>query len=201
MPNFPTSIDTMTNPDATKYLDSSGFELDVLISRLQDIATALETKVGYGGTTQTPVANYVLSSPGAGTSVWALVTTLNLAANAVSQRWYSTPSGTTTQAPATWATMHTNTQTFGGGDVRLEAHLNLSNGTACNVLIGVQVDSGTAVQVSAVNVPANLNTPVSVGYDLGTLSGSHAVKLVWNTSAGTIQTGTGCIMILEELKK
>lgn len=80
MANYPTSLDSMTNPSSSTYMDDSGFELDVLISRLQDIAEALEAKVGIAAST--PVSGTVLRASGTGSSTWAAVTAADLSAGA-----------------------------------------------------------------------------------------------------------------------
>lgn len=69
MVNFPSSLDSLANPTSTTYTDDSGFQLDVVISNLNDIAEALEAKMGIGATT--PDAQYkMLGATAAGTSAW-----------------------------------------------------------------------------------------------------------------------------------
>lgn len=69
MVNFPSSLDSLANPTSTTYTDDSGFELDVVISNLNDIVEALEAKLGIGATT--PDAQYkTLGATAAGTSAW-----------------------------------------------------------------------------------------------------------------------------------
>ena len=69
MVNFPTSLDTLTNPTSTTMTNDPGFELDVVISTLNDIAEALEAKVGTGASTPT-TAGDVAYVTGSGASAW-----------------------------------------------------------------------------------------------------------------------------------
>lgn len=70
--NFPTSLDVLANPTNLTYRDDVGFELHGVISRLQDIAEALQAKVGIGASTPGATAA-VLRRNGAGASVWGPV--------------------------------------------------------------------------------------------------------------------------------
>ena len=69
MPNFPTSLDTLSNPTSTTLRNDPGFELDVVISTLNDIAEALEAKLGIGASTPT-TAGDVAYVTGSGASAW-----------------------------------------------------------------------------------------------------------------------------------
>jgi hypothetical protein len=69
VPNYPTSLDTLTNPTASSHADDPGQELDVVISTLNDIAEALEAKVGTGAFVPT-AAGDVLHAIAAGASAW-----------------------------------------------------------------------------------------------------------------------------------
>lgn len=77
MVNFPTSLDTLANPTSSTYTDDAGYELDVVISALNDIVEALEAKLGTGASTAS--ANTVLRGTGAGTSAFGQVTNADLA--------------------------------------------------------------------------------------------------------------------------
>lgn len=65
--NYPTSADTLTNPAAGDTLNSPSHA--VQHADVNDIAEALETKIGTGSST--PVANTVLTGTGTGTSAWS----------------------------------------------------------------------------------------------------------------------------------
>lgn len=71
MPNYPTSLDSLTNPGSGTYTDDSGFELDVVIGRLQDIAEALEAKLGIGSSAA--AANQVLRGTGTGVTSFGAI--------------------------------------------------------------------------------------------------------------------------------
>jgi len=69
MVNFPSSLDSLANPDETTFTDDPGFELDVVISRIHDILEALEAKVGIGTTTP-DAAHKTAKATAAGVSAW-----------------------------------------------------------------------------------------------------------------------------------
>jgi len=69
MPNFPTSLDALANPTATTLRNDPGFELHSVISTLNDIAEALEAKLGIGASTPGATAG-VLRRTATGASAW-----------------------------------------------------------------------------------------------------------------------------------
>jgi hypothetical protein len=68
-PSFPGSIDALANPGSTTETDDTGFELDIVISRLQNIAMATEQKLGIGASTP-PATDAVLRRTAIGASAW-----------------------------------------------------------------------------------------------------------------------------------
>lgn len=74
MVNFPSSLDSLANPTSSTFTDDTGYFLDVVISTLNDIAEALEAKLGTGAST--PIANSVLRGTGTGTSAWTATPTV-----------------------------------------------------------------------------------------------------------------------------
>lgn len=77
MPNFPASLDSLANPTATTNRDDVGFALHTVISTLNDIAEALEAKLGIGATT--PDAQFKsLVGSAAGVSAWGYSTPVKL---------------------------------------------------------------------------------------------------------------------------
>lgn len=68
-PSFPVSLDALANPGSTTETDDAGFELDIVVSRLQNIAMALEQKLGIGASTP-PGTAAVLRRTAAGASAW-----------------------------------------------------------------------------------------------------------------------------------
>lgn len=68
MVNFPASLDALANPTASTNRDDPGFELHTVISNLNDIAEAVEAKLGLG--TDVPARNKALIGNGANATVW-----------------------------------------------------------------------------------------------------------------------------------
>lgn len=69
MVNFPGALDSLTNPGEDSFTDDTGLFLDVVISTLNDIAEALETKLGIGASVPTTVG-HVLRVTGAGATIF-----------------------------------------------------------------------------------------------------------------------------------
>lgn len=69
MVNFPASLDSLSNPGATTKRNDPGFELHSVISTLNDIAEAVETKLGTGASTPT-TADDVLYVSGTGATAY-----------------------------------------------------------------------------------------------------------------------------------
>src|SRR5262245_23225645 len=72
MPNYPTSLDALANPTATTLRNDPGFELHAVVSTLNDIAEALEGKLGIGASTPGATAA-VLRRTASGASAWGQV--------------------------------------------------------------------------------------------------------------------------------
>jgi hypothetical protein len=68
MPNFPSALDALSNPTATTRRNDLGYELHAVISTLNDIVEALETKLGISASV--PAANTVLRGTGAGSTAF-----------------------------------------------------------------------------------------------------------------------------------
>ena len=71
MVNFPTSLDTLSNPTSTTMTNDPGFELDVVISTLNDIVEAIEgyllngtayKRIATGGPLASPATSFDFTS-------------------------------------------------------------------------------------------------------------------------------------------
>ncbi len=51
VPNFPVSLDSLPDPTSATYEDADGFEIDLLLQKLNAIVEALEVKLGIGADT------------------------------------------------------------------------------------------------------------------------------------------------------
>jgi hypothetical protein len=81
-PAFPAALDALANPGSTTETDDTGFELDIVVSRLQNIAMALEAKLGVGASTP-PGTAAVLRRTAAGASAWGPVVNADVADGAI----------------------------------------------------------------------------------------------------------------------
>lgn len=79
MPNYPTSLDALANPTSTTLRNDPGFSLAGAVSTLNDIAEAIEAKVGIGASVPGASAA-VLRRTAAGSSAWGPIDAADLAA-------------------------------------------------------------------------------------------------------------------------
>jgi hypothetical protein len=195
MVSFPTSLDTLSNPGASTKTNDPGFELDEVISTLNDIAEALEAKVGIGAST--PTASTVLRGTGTGISAYGQVATGDIAANAVTQSG-AAALGSSSTASATYVNMdNTNakvTLTTTGGNVLMWVCGSMvqSAGTdGVDAYIALQMDSGTDNEVSSLyNTAAQSRKPWSgVFLFTGVSAASHDFRVRWKSgdAARTVQ--------------
>ena len=194
MANFPGSLDSLANPTSATYTDDAGFELDVVISTLNDIAEAVEAKVGIGSST--PAANTVLTGTGAGSSSWATVATGMLAASAVTDAAVAlgtTSAPTTTSGSNADVPEMTITRTTVGGPILILFASSFTHSSAgASVSFNLKLDA--AGNVFAINQQAavanNYQQIALVGLFTGVSAGSHTIKVQWNTSGATATLNT-----------
>lgn len=76
---YPAALDSLANPGESSFTDDTGLFLDVVISTLNDIAEALEAKVGISESSaqDTPLASTVFASLTNGKSKWTGSPTLS----------------------------------------------------------------------------------------------------------------------------
>lgn len=105
MANFPTSLDSFTDPTSAEYLGTAaGIGVAAILTLHDDAIEAVEAKIGTGASTSTN--NTVLAGNGTGTSAWASsVTNLTLVtptiATITNGGTLTLPSGTLTLATLT----------------------------------------------------------------------------------------------------
>lgn len=91
MVNYPTSLDALANPTSATFMDDTGFQGDVVISTLNDIAEQLEVKLGVGAANQNPAAagmvGRVLLTKLDGTTEWLIPFLFNSLRNGGMERW------------------------------------------------------------------------------------------------------------------
>lgn len=69
VPNYPTSLDSLPDPTSATFTDDDGFELDLLLSKLNAIAELLEAKLGTGTSTPTSAGD-ILFVTGTGSTAY-----------------------------------------------------------------------------------------------------------------------------------
>lgn len=91
---FPAGANNFPRPDETKKLNTSGYELDLLLNDHSDAIEDDEAKIGYSETSaqDTPLADTGLFSDTNGKSKWQKAQTRHIATNAVTQSGFSTGS-------------------------------------------------------------------------------------------------------------
>lgn len=70
-PSFPGALDVLANPGPTTLKNQAGYEIDVVIARLQNCVMAIEAKLGLGASA--PASAGVLRWTGGTASVWGTV--------------------------------------------------------------------------------------------------------------------------------
>jgi hypothetical protein len=190
-PSYPAALDALANPGPTTETDDTGFELDIVVSRLQNCVMALEGKLGIGAST--PSAAGVLRRTTGTSTAWGTVQTGDLTAGAA-----GILAGIHLGAASTNST----------GFVGIPATTLLFTSTAKGILFLLTMvnfrgsaGAGTAVQLWESGTNILLNTMFSDTVAAGVVAtktvalylpggvpaGARSYFLVWQTSAGTIQ--------------
>lgn len=207
MVNFPTSLDAWSNPTSATYMDDSGFELDVLISRIQDAIELIEAKVGI--TSSVAAANTVLAGNSAGATTFRQVATGDIAAGAITQRAQSGIFSGTRTAASYADVDSTNgkvTLTTTGGDL-LALWAGYASNSSASIAqhVALRLDSGSDVgAIPAYSFPSAATFPIPfcvVYLFTGVSAGSHSVygRHINDGASGTMTTAGTIVLI--ELKK
>jgi hypothetical protein len=77
-PSFPAALDALANPGPTTETDDAGYELDIVIARLQNCIMAIEQKLGIG-VGGPPGSAAVLRQTASGASGWGTITAATIA--------------------------------------------------------------------------------------------------------------------------
>lgn len=171
MANFPTSLDTLTNPSSGQFLNSPSHSSQH--ADANDAIEALEAKVGIGAST--PTANNFLVGTGAGTSAWSKT----VPAGAVVG---TTDSQTLTNKTLTSPTI--NTPTIVNPTLQTDS---ISEYTGAN---GVTVD-GMNIKDGKLNTNSSVVTAnITDGAVTEPKVDNGFVVQVANTQTGALSTGT-----------
>lgn len=187
--NYPTGVDTWTNPGATSYEDDPSVYHDVQHAQLNDAVKALETKLGISAST--PAANQVLRGAAGGASAYGAIQTGDMAANAVTTTVSvngttgdpTTSSGTASDLPE----MNLQIPVAVGDRVLIEFNAVLSNNntggdTVCDLYV-----AGAFTQRRQFGTPvAGKGMSISMGL-IHTVAGAGNmdVRIKWFITAGT----------------
>ena len=190
---YPGAFHTMNKPGAATFEDEPGYELDVLVSQLGELAEAVQTKLGLG--TSAPGATAaVLRRTAAGASAWGQVVVGDIANNALSQFQNATP---TTSSPTTTAPASTVVAM-----PQMSVSLTLAGGGVLVVLYEAILQCNTLAQVSVLDLYVNggqvsrreigckvANAADHVGgfYVVAGSTGSvMTIELRWGVTGGTL---------------
>ncbi|MFL5688702.1 MAG: hypothetical protein ACJ77I_06905 [Chloroflexota bacterium] len=175
-PSFPAALDALANPGPTTETDDAGFELDIVVARLQNCIMAIESKLGIG-VGGPPASAAVLRRTAAGASAWGQIQAGDLASTAltaVPQQLY----GVTLGAPQTivqilgisQAYKHLELRIFGRSNVAATADVVTLrfNGDTSAVYHGqlLQAQNGTTLPLE--------HPPGSTSARLGSIPGATA---------------------------
>lgn len=186
--NYPVSLDALANPTTTTNRNDLGFELHGVVGRLQDIAEALETKLGIGASA--PSTAGVLRRTAAGASAWGPIQTGDLAAAAITQVLTAAPTPGQTLSGGTGVTDITGgtiSMTTGASPLAVFVYGTIINSTA-GAFAGLQVyvdGAAFGVEQIAMSAIANGYVPFAIAA-IGSISAvAHTIKLRWRDSVGS----------------
>lgn len=205
--NFPTSLDSLTNPSGTDSVATVSHSSQH--SNANDAIEALEAKAGTGAST--PVANSIFSGNGAGSSIWTTYPTstnftinslgtfgsfISLASSTIIGNLNITGNSTTTNATSTYsfATTASSTNLYGA---------SLSNCATNNALTWTDGKFGcesTATSVSSVSTTTTYGT----FYGTTTVTGISPNKIlnvsifIGTTTMGMVGDQTAVNLVFNE---
>jgi hypothetical protein len=144
MPNYPSSLDSLSNPGPTTTQDEAGFELDVVIGRIHDILEALETKLGTGAST--PAVGEILNGTGSGSTDYTSSPTISGGINVGSATGAATGEVKTSAAIRAGGAIYPSNQAvlFGSAPI-----VGAVVATTASVLIGTNARMGTVRVLNA----------------------------------------------------
>jgi len=169
--NFPTSLDTFSNPIGTDLLENATTALDhdVQHSNANDAIEALEAKVGIDGSAVTTTHDYKLSGVATGDK-------------AVSKTGTETLTNKTLTAP----------QINMGSDAAGDMYYRSLAGTFSRLAIGT---TGQILNVDSSGIPAWIANP-SAADSSTTVKGVVEIATTAEISAGTATGGTGAVLVI-----
>lgn len=203
---YPASITSMPNPGPTTKRDAPGFELDVLVSDLGDLAEQLQLKLGTGASTPGAAAG-VLRRTGVGSSAWGAIQGADLAAGAISQFSSATP---TTATPTTTSTspvampQMTATMTAAGGGLLLVLFEAILDNTVAGAVMVVDlvVSTGGGFRREVIEPVANNSLHIAGFAVTTTAAGVVTASLNWFATTGTLRNpGTERALSILEIRR
>lgn len=198
---YPASVQALASPGSGTYQDDSGFELDVVVTTVNDTVEAVQTKLGIGSSNQSPVASRIMGADGTGTSSWRQVATADIAANAITQSAVAaSPSGNTTATSYADITSGSATLSTVGGDLLAIAVLCAANSAAGNATyLALSLDAAAEVGEEVFTAGVNNGQFVLcvVRKFAAPSAASHTIKMRWKVSAGTTTIYSGHLLIFE----
>ena len=107
-PAYPGALDALANPGPTTETDDAGYELDIVVARLQNCVMAIEGKLGIGAGGP-PATAAVLRRSATGTSVWGQLVAGDVTPGAITATQLATAAATAVTAGAPSASSPQNT--------------------------------------------------------------------------------------------
>lgn len=193
---YPSAKDTFPNPLPNTLENAPGFELDLVVGNLGDALEALETKLGIGAAIA--AANQVLRATGVGVTSFGQIQTLDLVANAITQRAAS-GTFTGTRTAATYADVDSTngkvTLTMTGGDLLVWMVGSCSNtvsGVAQHVALKLDADANAGI-MPVYSLPGAATFPlafVTMTMYAAPAAGSHSIvaRHINDSASGTMTT-------------
>ena len=187
-PSYPAALDALANPGPTTETDDAGFELDIVVARLQNCIMAIEGKLGIG-TGGPPASNAVLRRTATGSSAWGQLTAADIAPAAVPTLLATSGVLAAPLVPITFSGI---SQAYSSLEVRI-----YGRSTAAVTIEGITLrfngDSATNYFNQAIvgsGASASANEALSATFaDLGVLPGASSSSSGWFVGATAIIHG------------
>lgn len=201
--NYPTSLDALANPTSTTLRNAPGFSLSGQVSALNDIAEALEAKLGIGASTPGASAG-VLRRTAAGTSAWGTIATADIGAAQVtglaSASASSPANNNSTTRVAIPGTATPSMTTTGGPVLVFCTMIGLASAPAGFVDIQVWMDAGVIAQVVFDDMTPSRSTRTAV-FTHTPSAAAHVWDIRWIAAATCTDTAVTAALAVLELKR
>ena len=202
-PSYPAALDALANPGPTTETDDAGYELDVVVARLQNCVMAIEGKLGIG-TGGPPASASVLRRSATGSSGWGPVQTADITAGAISQVGFTTLASQS-GSPVTASNIsggQINLTATGGPCLFLAAGSVTNSAAAGSIYLSIGIDAVDQGGYWFAQPPApSYYIPFGFIHCATPAAGARVFNMLWRGAAGQTLTLLSGLFWIIELKR